>query len=316
MAGKGLGRLRKRDLGLVSFCCALAALATGGPCVGVARSTIRPPAGTPDLSQMALRATDLPPGTSVEHQGYVHETGYVAAYKREFGSARVGHARLVELDCEVELDKTADDASLAFFTVQLVIAQKSTRTRLARELQNTAKGLSHRIRRITVERPRTLRIGDGAFVVPMTLYTSLGRFTAAIAFAVRDRVEIDMLAIARPGSRVTATGLAPLIAATADHVRAGLSPTNTRLPTVSGTAQLGQTLSAAPGAWSNPPVSIAYQWQRCDASGAACVAIPGATGQTYNVGVADPGATLRVAVTASNKVGASVAVSIPAPVAP
>jgi hypothetical protein len=303
-------------IALTALFCAFGALVVVGASVGVARSTIRPPAGTPDLSQMALRATDLPPGTAVEHQGFVHETGYVAAYKREFGSARVGHTRLIGLDCEVELDKTADDASVTFFALQLVIAQKSTRTQLARGLQKAATGeLSLRIRRVTVEQPRSLRIGDGAFVLPMTLYTSLGRFRAAIAFAIRDRVEIEMLAIARPGSRLTATDLAPLISATADHVRAGLSPINTTLPTVSGTAQLGQTLSSATGTWRNRPASFAYQWQRCDAGGAACIAIPGATGQTYNVGVADPGATLRVAVTASNNVGDSVAVSMPTPVA-
>jgi hypothetical protein len=319
MAGKGLAYLRQRHMGLIALTalfCALGTLVVGGTSVAVARSGVRPPVGTPDLSQMALRATDLPPGTNVKHQGYVHETGYVAAYKREFGATRLGHARLISLESEIELDKTADDASLTFFALQLVIAQKSARAQLEREMLKDARGqFSLRVRKVTVEKPRTLRIGDGALVIPMTLSTSLGRIRAAIAFGVRDRVETVMVAAAAPGSRLTATDLAPLIAATADHVRAGLSPINSTAPTVSGTAQLGQTLTAAPGAWSNRPVSFAYQWQRCDASGAACIAIPGATGQTYNVGAADPGATLRVAVTASNKVGQTVAVSPQTPVA-
>ena len=85
-------------------------------------------------------------------------------------------------------------------------------------------------------------------------------------------------------------------------------------PTVSGATQLGQTLTAAPGTWSNRPVSLAYQRQRCDTGGAACVAIPGATGQSYNVGVADPGATLRVSVTAGNSVGHATATSPSIPV--
>jgi hypothetical protein len=72
---------------------------------------------------------------------------------------------------------------------------------------------------------------------------------------------------------------------------------------------MASSLTAAPAAWSNPPVSFAYQWQRCDASGAACTAIPGPTGQSYNIAAADAGATLRVAVTATNKVGHAIAAS-------
>jgi hypothetical protein len=295
---------------LAALCCALGALAIGSASVGNARSAVQPPVGTPDLSQMALRATDLAPGTIVKHQGYIHERGYIAAYKREFGPTRVGHARLISLDSEIALDKTADDASLTFFTLQLVMAQKSVRAHLARETLKAAREYaSLRVRKVTVEKPRTLHIGDGALVLPMTLYTSFGRIKAAIAVGVRDRVETAMVAVAAPGYRLIATDVAPLIAATAEHVGAGLSPINIAPPTVSGTAQQGQPLTAAPGAWSNPPVSFAYQWQRCDAGGAACTLIPGATGQSYNVGAADAGATLRVAVTATNKVGHAVIAS-------
>jgi len=264
---------------------------------------------------MAVRAADLPSGTRVEHQGYVDEEGYVAAYKRVFGPARVGHARLVSLYSEIALDKTADDASVTFFTLQLVLGQKSARQQLA---QNTLKAFRGQrlfsARKVTVDKPRSLPIGDGALLLPMTLYTSVGRIHAAIAFGVRHRADTIMVAAAAPGSRLTASDLAPLIAATSDHVHAGLLPINTAPPSVSGAAQLGQTLSAAPGAWSNRPASFDYQWQRCDANGAACVAIPGATGPTYNVDAADPGATLRVSVTAGNSVGQAVAITPQTPV--
>jgi hypothetical protein len=300
---------------MVAPCCALGALGLGGTAVDAARAMIQPPVGTPDLSQMALRPTDLPPGTIVKHQGYIHEEGYIAAYRREFGPTRIGHARVIALDSEMGLDRTADDASLTLFSLQLVISQKSVRAQQARETLKAVRGHgSLRVRKVTVRKPHTLRIGDGAFVLPMTLYTSLGRIRAAFAFGVRDRVEAVMVVVAAPGSRLTASDVAPLVAATADHVQAGLSPINIAPPTVSGTAQQGQPLTAAPGAWTNRPVSFGYQWQRCDASGAACVAIPGATGQSYNVGAADTGATLRVAVTASNRVGHTVAVSAQTPV--
>ena len=44
---------------------------------------------------------------------------------------------------------------------------------------------------------------------------------------------------------------------------------------------LGQVLTAANGTWSNSPTGFVYQWQRCDAGGANCAAIGGATDPTY-----------------------------------
>ncbi len=74
---------------------------------------------------------------------------------------------------------------------------------------------------------------------------------------------------------------------------------------MSGTAQTGQTLTVSNGSWSETPTAYAYAWRRCDATGAACAAIGGATGQRYVVGVGDVGSTLRATVTASNSAGAS-----------
>src|SRR5439155_516589 len=48
-----------------------------------------------------------------------------------------------------------------------------------------------------------------------------------------------------------------------------------------------------------------YQWSRCDSAGNGCVAISGATGQSYLLASADVGATMRVTVTASNSAGSA-----------
>jgi thermitase len=85
----------------------------------------------------------------------------------------------------------------------------------------------------------------------------------------------------------------------------GNPPVNTTLPTISGTAQTGQTLNASSGTWSESPSSYVYQWQRCNSSGASCTAISAATAQSYTVASADVGSTLRVTATASNSAGAS-----------
>ncbi len=82
-------------------------------------------------------------------------------------------------------------------------------------------------------------------------------------------------------------------------------PSNTALPTISGTAQTGQTLTASTGSWTESPTSYAYQWERCDSTGANCANVSGATSSTYLLGSADVGYTIRVAVTATNSVGAS-----------
>ncbi len=73
-------------------------------------------------------------------------------------------------------------------------------------------------------------------------------------------------------------------------------------PTISGTAQTGQTLTASTGTWTGTaPISFAYQWRRC--AGAACTAVAGALASTYVAAVADVGDTLVVRVTASNTAG-------------
>jgi subtilisin family serine protease len=90
---------------------------------------------------------------------------------------------------------------------------------------------------------------------------------------------------------VTATATAP--------------PSNIAPPTITGTAQEGQTLTEAHGSWTGEPTGYTYQWQQCDSSAANCTQIAGATNQTYTPLAGDVGHTLRVQETASNEGGAS-----------
>jgi hypothetical protein len=81
-------------------------------------------------------------------------------------------------------------------------------------------------------------------------------------------------------------------------------PVNVSPPTVSGPAQVGKTLTATHGEWTESPTSYGYRWRRCDASGANCTALADTT-KSYTLAEADVGKTLRVAVTASNEAGSS-----------
>lgn len=88
----------------------------------------------------------------------------------------------------------------------------------------------------------------------------------------------------------------------------GVAPANTVIPTVTGTATDGQTLTSTAGTWSGAPTpSYARQWKRCDSSGANCTDISGATGTTYTLVSADVDATIVVTVTATNSVGSAAA---------
>jgi hypothetical protein len=76
-------------------------------------------------------------------------------------------------------------------------------------------------------------------------------------------------------------------------------PGNYVAPTISGTAQVGQTLTGSAGSWTNSPTSFAYQWN--DEIGA----IPTATGITYTPVATDIGDPITFSVIAINSFGPS-----------
>jgi len=87
---------------------------------------------------------------------------------------------------------------------------------------------------------------------------------------------------------------------------AAAAPVDITPPTISGTAQQGETLTETHGSWTNEPTGYEYQWLRCDGTGTSCTAISGATGQSYVPVAADVGGTLEVRETARNAGGPGV----------
>jgi Tol biopolymer transport system component len=107
---------------------------------------------------------------------------------------------------------------------------------------------------------------------------------------------------------VTATNAAGSAKVTSEPttVVEGLAPTNSVSPLITGSARSGQTLRTSTGTWTgSTPITFTYQWRRCNASGAACVAIGGATSSAYVVTAGDVGSTLLVSVTGTNAVGSA-----------
>lgn len=99
--------------------------------------------------------------------------------------------------------------------------------------------------------------------------------------------------------------LAILVAASTCWLAPGVAyastpPWNTGLPTISGNAVQGGTLTAAPGTWTgDAPISFSYQWS------------DGHKGITDTLSAADVGQPLTLTVTASNAAGQASATSAP-----
>jgi hypothetical protein len=113
-------------------------------------------------------------------------------------------------------------------------------------------------------------------------------------------------------AKVTATnsvGSATATSAQTGSVSAR-APSATSPPIITGTARDTSTLSATTGVWTGTsPLSYAYQWQRCDGTGASCLPIASATSSAYTLTSTDVGATVRVQVTATNAAGSVASVS-------
>lgn len=78
-------------------------------------------------------------------------------------------------------------------------------------------------------------------------------------------------------------------------------PASAAAPSTSGSARVGETLTATRGSWTGTdPISYRYQWQRCDGNGNGCTNIAGATAGSYAIAAGDEGARLRVVVSAGN----------------
>lgn len=86
---------------------------------------------------------------------------------------------------------------------------------------------------------------------------------------------------------------------------APVAPANTAVPAITGTATVGETLTASSGTWTGreAPDTFAYQWL------ADGVAIGGATASTFLLTESELGAAITVTVKASNWKGSASATS-------
>ena len=144
----------------------------------------------------------------------------------------------------------------------------------------------------------------GCLAIPGASTTS-GSYTLQ-ASAVGDTIEVAVTAVNQYGASASATS-APT------HVVLPALLVNVTPPAITGTAQVGDTLTSSTGTWSGSAASYSYVWEDCTTLG-SCTAIPSTstTSGGYTLRASDLGDTIEVAVTATNAGGQSApATSVP-----
>jgi len=134
------------------------------------------------------------------------------------------------------------------------------------------------------------------------LCTPIGGATAATYTAIADDAGHRLVAIVH----ATAGAASPDVLSDATPVVAAVAagPSASTLPSVTGTASQGSQLTGNAGTWSGSgTIAYTYNWYRCDAAGAHCLSIHGATKPTYTLGPKDVGHTLGFAVHAADTNG-------------
>jgi len=274
---------------------------TGSTAALGAALVLIPGAAAADLDARAvtLQASDMP-GAKITSQGAVKEAGYPSAYQRSFSyKAPNGRAGVVVVQTESAVAASAAQAAADEAKAKKGFGTKSVRTAFVKYI---AASLRVKQSAVKIGAIRTPRVGDHAFELPLNITVKGGRVYVSLLYMQLDRVFSQFLTVAIKPIASSDTAYATAVAA---HVGTALTPAVSSAPSISGTAQQGQTLTAAPGTWNDAAATPAYQWQKCDAAGANCADIAGQTGQTYVVQPTDGGATLRVNVTATNRFGTS-----------
>lgn len=300
-------RLRAAGAGL-AFAGALAVVVVLSVGQAAAAPALGPPAGWPDLSTMSLATADLSPGAKVARQGYVKpDTDFLAEYDREFRSlsAKLGAKRLTAIEDDVMLAKTSDDADAFIDVVPLG---------LSLALDNMKSGFAaesgFKVTYAKLGKPTKLGVGDNSFAVTIRFGTRIGEIRRVFAGVRVGQVVHGFYFAGLPRGRVGVADAKRLARALVERTQAALVPSGVTAPTVSGAPQVGQTLAALPGTWLGFPTSYTYQWERCDATGASCVAVTDATAQSYVVTADDLAATLTVVVGAQNSYGTGTATAV------
>jgi len=258
----------------------------------------------PSIAGMTLGAADVP-GAKTVSQGKVAAGGYLSAYQRTLKlTAPYGRSEIIGMQSEGKLATTATQVTTDLAVVQRVLNSKAGR---AGFVSGIADKLHVKTAAVKLSALRHPRVGDATVELPISIKLKTATAYESLLYMRLDRVfEVLVVVGVRPIAQADSANLAKILQA---HITQQLTPVDITPPAITGTVDVGQTLTVTPGTWSNPDVTLSYQWQRCDATGANCAAITGATSTTYIIAPTDAGSTFSVVETATDRFGAPTATS-------
>lgn len=272
----------------------------GGACVAGADAA--PTAGAPADSALVLSPADVPGATVTSHKRIKNlaftEYEQTLRFTKPYGASKyMVYDSVSLLQANTDLGKRVYAAFVKLYT------SPKGRATLVKVFSLTGQG-------VTLGKARThpVALGDAGIEVTFAArHKSDAVNVSLVLFRIDRLVEVGAaLGNGAAGKPADAVALGKLVETRA---RAALSPARLTAPTVAGTPTQGQTLTARAGTWTNTPTTYRYQWQHCDAAGANCTDLAGATAATYVVAATDVGARLRVNVTATNGVASAAAPS-------
>lgn len=262
----------------------------------------------PDVSKMTLQAADFP-GSHSAGKAVNTGTPTIQGFEREIRfNAPVGASKYRIVDSIAILTSDVATATKAYAIIGHRYSSKAYRQKLIHEFLPIPKGMPASLISAKLIKPRGLGVPDSSMEIGFVVKMGPAHLDLSIGLLRLDSVIVENVAIGS-GATIVPDDARNFATLAASHIGAQLVPTSLALPTVTGTAVQGQTLTVAPNAWSGSAATLAYQWQRCDSSGANCVDVPGATAATYAVTSADVGTTLRANVIATNRFGTATASS-------
>lgn len=300
-----VGRLA--GLGVV-FCVAAVGATEAG-------ATSRVSAPLPPLSSFVLAPGDFSAGGQVESQS-TSTVGNERMFTRIQKAGRIGSTVFLTSVSLALVEPDEPTAALGFSEFKGAAQTKAGRQAFAKEfalafvrgIKTGTRGKAKvTVKQTTVGAP--VLLGESALRLPVTIKTNLGTLHMTIEMTQTDRVLAIVELIPDFNSRLRTTDATTALADVEKHLHDAFAVANSSPPTTTGAAAQGQVVTLDEGTWTGAPSSFTYAWSHCDATGANCTPIAGATGKTYTVGSADVGFSLRVTVTGTNSVGSQEAVS-------
>jgi hypothetical protein len=211
---------------------AVAVIAAGGLSIGIAQA-VTPPAGTPDLSSMALAASDLGPGATALTGAYVKPAGTVIAeYERGFGAVTTtAGVKLAALFSGVLLLDSTADAAKSFNGIRKIYSSKLGRALLAGEVvKGAGKASGVTVKDVHFGRSASVGVGDESLILSVLVEVK-HRGAAADFVVVRIGSVLALIDVIVKRTHLdssVATGLAGTVGA---HITAVLAASGASGPT-------------------------------------------------------------------------------------